>query len=544
MRYTQICRGFIFAFLLFSYVESARLFFNSFPSGQSHSFVHARVACECVRRGNNVTLVVSQHLLEGHPEHFECVLNTTQSGELYFYPILYDSFSDERMRALGDRLASMSGASSLGEIGRNTQVMVMEEWGHVIKWMLKEKPYDALIGDSPTLRIVMERLQVTDMDDNHDDDKVKKIQMESSMLRRWYGDKVPTLISLVCVGFLPPFFPYSGIRESLGVTPMMGLTTTINNVWHRVINVALYHVHTWYSVTKFYETYAPFFRDPMRMLKFSGNPFIFVTSWALESPRSLPPNVFLAGAVSPRPARPLPPYLSNWISQDNRPIVFISLGTTTNVIPQDRLLLRSLFSSFPNIRFIWRVRLDSSEPPAPDNVLVASSFVPQNDLLPHMHLFITHGGFNSVAESAYHACPMLVLARFGDQPENGATVERIGGGISLHLGSVTSDHLLTTFQHMLDHHAQYKYGIENVSRVMRHENGAKSASRIIQHLLNTGHQHLIPFYSTQSWLHREAVDATIIFILSIFTLLSIISYILLLTIKCCCRSPSNKIKQQ
>ncbi|EDL75668.1 rCG50973 [Rattus norvegicus] len=47
-------------------------------------------------------------------------------------------------------------------------------------------------------------------------------------------------------------------------------------------------------------------------------------------------------------------------------------------------------------------------------------WIPQSDLLAHprIHLFVTHGGLNSINEAIQHGVPMVGITVFGDQPEN------------------------------------------------------------------------------------------------------------------------------
>ena len=55
-------------------------------------------------------------------------------------------------------------------------------------------------------------------------------------------------------------------------------------------------------------------------------------------------------------------------------------------------------------------------------------WIPQNDLLAHekVRLFITHGGFNSMVETVYHAKPIIIFPSIADQPNNAAVVVNRG----------------------------------------------------------------------------------------------------------------------
>mmetsp|Transcript_8098 Transcript_8098/g.29889 ORF Transcript_8098/g.29889 Transcript_8098/m.29889 type:complete len:184 (-) Transcript_8098:149-700(-) len=68
--------------------------------------------------------------------------------------------------------------------------------------------------------------------------------------------------------------------------------------------------------------------------------------------------------------------------------------------------------------------------PVPRNVCVRRR-VDQLEILSYCHLFITHGGNNSVNEALYTGKPMLCIPFFGDQIENSERVQAIGCGASL-----------------------------------------------------------------------------------------------------------------
>lgn len=78
----------------------------------------------------------------------------------------------------------------------------------------------------------------------------------------------------------------------------------------------------------------------------------------------------------------------------------------------------------------------------PDNVFVYP-YVPQLEILQKASLFITHGGMNSVNESLYYGCPMLVIPMGNDQPRVAQQV------VDLHLGKMVA-HKGLTAKHLRD----------------------------------------------------------------------------------------------
>jgi len=65
----------------------------------------------------------------------------------------------------------------------------------------------------------------------------------------------------------------------------------------------------------------------------------------------------------------------------------------------------------------------------PEN-FVAQDVLPQLELLPKCHGFITHGGANSMHEALSFGVPLAVVPIFGDQPANADVVQSVGAGVS------------------------------------------------------------------------------------------------------------------
>jgi len=70
--------------------------------------------------------------------------------------------------------------------------------------------------------------------------------------------------------------------------------------------------------------------------------------------------------------------------------------------------------------------------PVPDNFIVQRS-VPQTALLPHVDVFITHGGLNSTMESLYYGVPLVVMTVYQSESirhsvqDMKATIRSAGG---------------------------------------------------------------------------------------------------------------------
>ena len=78
-------------------------------------------------------------------------------------------------------------------------------------------------------------------------------------------------------------------------------------------------------------------------------------------------------------------------------------------------------------------------------------WLPQNDLLGRKDIkaFVSHVGFNSVYESAYHGVPVVAVPLFADQFSNAKKVEQFGLGIVVDYKSVYADQLFETIEQVI-----------------------------------------------------------------------------------------------
>ncbi|AXY72564.1 glycosyl transferase [Paraflavitalea soli] len=111
--------------------------------------------------------------------------------------------------------------------------------------------------------------------------------------------------------------------------------------------------------------------------------------------------------------------------------VYISLGTLRNNDPGFYQLCLSAFSG-PDWSVVMSVgyQIDLARlGPMPANFVVKRS-VPQTALLPHVDVFVTHGGLNSTMEALYYGVPLVVLPTIKEQE---TTAKRV---LDLQLGIV------------------------------------------------------------------------------------------------------------
>ena len=123
--------------------------------------------------------------------------------------------------------------------------------------------------------------------------------------------------------------------------------------------------------------------------------------------------------------------LPGWVARGNRPVVYVTLGTTFNQAPRT---FRALLAALEGEDVQAVLTVGRSVDPAvlgsvPVNVRVAR-YIPQSLLLPHCDAIVFHGGFNSVHSALWHGLPMvLVPLGAGDQIWNARRCQELGAGV-------------------------------------------------------------------------------------------------------------------
>jgi MGT family glycosyltransferase len=132
---------------------------------------------------------------------------------------------------------------------------------------------------------------------------------------------------------------------------------------------------------------------------------------------------------------------------DKHPQLYISLGTAFN----NQVAFYNLcFDAFA--RSEWQVVLafgHTIDPAGlketPANFLI-SPHVPQLEVLPHVDVFVTHGGMNSTMESLSFGVPLVVVPQMMEQEMTARRVQELGLGLALESETLTAERLRATVE--------------------------------------------------------------------------------------------------
>jgi len=117
-------------------------------------------------------------------------------------------------------------------------------------------------------------------------------------------------------------------------------------------------------------------------------------------------------------------------------VILFSLGTVANtsMMPlKMKEVFADAFKNFPQYTIIWRLEGELPSQIETQKHIKIVRWLPQRDLLyqANVKLFITHGGYNSLVETAQAGVPMLLMPLFGDQQGNAKRAVRHQVGLEL-----------------------------------------------------------------------------------------------------------------
>jgi UDP:flavonoid glycosyltransferase YjiC (YdhE family) len=165
--------------------------------------------------------------------------------------------------------------------------------------------------------------------------------------------------------------------------------------------------------------------------RIAASPYLTVIPHALEDPDDPgPPH-----ALRFREHAPAPWPLPDWWGGDARPLVYVTYGSVTPLLPGFADRFRATVAALADLpaRVLFTVGTDvdlATLGPAPANVRV-EPWIPQAAVMPHAAAMVGHGGAGSTRAALAAGVPSVVIPGFADQPRNAARVAALGAGIAL-----------------------------------------------------------------------------------------------------------------
>jgi len=163
--------------------------------------------------------------------------------------------------------------------------------------------------------------------------------------------------------------------------------------------------------------------------------------------------------------------------RDGQPLIYVSFGSlgAADVDLYKRMI--ALFAKLP-YRFLMNVGDHVGEYGAPPANVHLESWYPQPAVLPHVDLFIHHGGNNSFTEALYFGKPALIMPYCWDGLDNAARISDTGYGADLPRYRWTERQLAGTIERLLDDRKMHRR-LAALSKHMQKAKGAEKAAELI-----------------------------------------------------------------
>lgn len=268
--------------------------------------------------------------------------------------------------------------------------------------------------------------------------------------------------------------------------------------------------------------------------------------FAIDYPRPITPATKVVGPILPKPPKPLPLQLEQFISANSNGTIIVSFGsvvTGLKYVTNVQMMFNTLGRLPYNV--IWKYSEDYSHP-IPTNVLT-KNWLPQNDLLghPNVKAFITHCGMNSILEAAYHGVPMVGIPIFGDQIIHAQKIPYQHLGVVLDINKMTAEDLYNSIINVTTD-TTITGNSSRVSRLIKNRpNGrtpAQEAGDWIDFALNSqGGRYLRTEEYNLPWYKLYLIDVFAILCIIIVILITVIKLIWKRLVLLC--RTVNKLKQ-
>lgn len=208
-----------------------------------------------------------------------------------------------------------------------------------------------------------------------------------------------------------------------------------------------------------------------------------------EYPRSdLPAQVHYVGALTPRPQAKafVPPVWWAEVMSGARPVVLVTQGTMDNKDLGE--LIRPALQALANEN-VWVVVTTGRETtaeevgPVPANARVIP-FVPYHELLPHVSVMLSNGGYNGVLIALSNGVPLVVCGAQSDKPEICARVEWSGAGLWLRGNRVKPAQIRAATRNVLQA-ARFQSRAKEYKTWFGQHRGGKTSAQLLEQLAVT-----------------------------------------------------------
>uniref|UniRef100_A0A1I7SCX7 glucuronosyltransferase n=1 Tax=Bursaphelenchus xylophilus TaxID=6326 RepID=A0A1I7SCX7_BURXY len=179
--------------------------------------------------------------------------------------------------------------------------------------------------------------------------------------------------------------------------------------------------------------------------------------------------VHIGGLGQDEPPKPLPKDFKSIVDKSKNGVVIISFGTIAQssiMPPEKKQSILDTVKKFSQYDFIWKYEVQDDVGSNLTN-LHKAKWIPQTDLLAHPKVlaFLTHGGLNSVSETAHRGKPFVCVPLFADQNTNCFAGEEKGIGLVVLKDKMAADLLINALDQVL-HNPKFKLRAQHLAGMM------------------------------------------------------------------------------
>ncbi|XP_035692832.1 UDP-glucuronosyltransferase 2C1-like [Branchiostoma floridae] len=168
--------------------------------------------------------------------------------------------------------------------------------------------------------------------------------------------------------------------------------------------------------------------------------WLYQSDLMFDFPKPLMPNMVSIAGHMAEDVKPLSEELERFVqSSGDDGVVLVTFGSMIAAMPAELAdMLAAAFARLPQ-KVVWRYA--GTPPPSLGPNTKTMEWVPQNDLLAHpkTKAFVSHCGYNGVAEAMYHGVPLVGMPLMSDAHDNIARMVARGMAVSLNIHTVTSE---------------------------------------------------------------------------------------------------------
>ncbi len=232
----------------------------------------------------------------------------------------------------------------------------------------------------------------------------------------------------------------------------------------------------------------------------------------------------------------------NTTNTSNEFVVLVAFGTLTGLRAETWQTIIDTLQLVPHMRLLLvipqqqiRVKfqtLSSSLVDYPSRILIVP-WIKQQHVLAHpsVHVFISHGGLNGVAEAVYAHVPMIISPGFGDQYFVAAKVVKTKLGYAIERDVLTAEQLASYIKMIDTDYNSFVSRLHRIHQISELEGGTRRAAALIDSWLVTGYTHLITDEHRLPFIISSSLDVR----LTLLAIIILFCYLIFRLIKCIVR---------